>query len=589
LLPYQKLDKKRKKNAFSTIFVIFSLLQCLFYTTIASADALVQSQATKAATIIEFFITDKGVRAELEIGETSVASFKNLLPDPIYQKFGFGDLPLRERLAIFYTQDLALLTKNKQPLQGELLSMQPSTRILRDPINGTPLSNQDAAPEIIKVTLMYHFEEGTLPKELVFISPPVRDIGFVVYHNNVAVNDFRYLGSGYQLNLDWEDPWYSRFSSRSLRRQYFSPMSGFIYVEPFEVRKEIIARPRDLQRWVDLGLEGKKIISVDMQGQIKEKVAAFLSDHHPVIIDGKPTKGILDSINFIQRTLTSSRVIDPPQPVNVDAAIIGAIFVYPRSGLPQRVKMDWDLWDDRIQKIPVSAVDQAGPLPTFLDPSWRTLEWNNYLKNPIVPTLNEVALPASAWQILLRNMLPFIGTALFLSLLWFGVKAKNKQSFIAPFSVVVLLLVTGASVALLGRANKPAQQQAHMIVGDLLHNIYRAFDYHDENEIYDVLAQSVDGALLTDIFLETKHSLVLANQGGARAKVKDVVLEALTLKSAKQKDGFTAEATWTVQGSVGHWGHIHQRSNRYQALLNIRVSEQQWKLQKMTVIQEERL
>jgi hypothetical protein len=44
-----------------------------------------------------------------------------------------------------------------------------------------------------------------------------------------------------------------------------------------------------------------------------------------------------------------------------------------------------------------------------------------------------------------------------------------------------------------------------------------------------------------------------------------------------------------VHGSVGHWGHIHQRSNRYLAELTVVVDGQQWKLQSMNVLQEERL
>ena len=68
-------------------------------------------------------------------------------------------------------------------------------------------------------------------------------VGFVVYDRGIAVNDFRYLGRQYTLLLDWEDPWYTRFQSRNLRRRYFAPMSGFVYVEPYEVRKEIVVRP----------------------------------------------------------------------------------------------------------------------------------------------------------------------------------------------------------------------------------------------------------------------------------------------------------------------------------------------------------
>jgi hypothetical protein len=71
--------------------------------------------------------------------------------------------------------------------------------------------------------------------------------------------------------------------------------------------------------------------------------------------------------------------------------------------------------------------------------------------------------------------------------------------------------------------------------------------------------------------------------------VKNVQLEALQLKPVEDDNIFSADVNWTVNGSVGHWGHIHQRSNRYQAVLTIVAAQNQWKLQEMTVLQEERL
>ena len=68
------------------------------------------------------------------------------------------------------------------------------------------------------------------------------------------------------------------FRTRNLRRQYFVPMTGFLYVEPFELRKEIIIRPRDLQHWIDLGLEKRETISVEMQPELKRTAAEFLSE-----------------------------------------------------------------------------------------------------------------------------------------------------------------------------------------------------------------------------------------------------------------------------------------------------------------------
>ena len=566
----------------------FILSLVLFQTSLLHADALMVNQSAKASTIIEFYISDQGVRAELEIGLESLEGFKNILPDAVYQQLGYGEEALTQREQIFFKQQLALLGPGNNPLHGEVLAIGPSRKVLRDIISGEVLPIQDEAPEIIRASLLYHFEPGTLPDELIFLAP-TRAMGFIAYHNGVAVNDFRYLASGYTLQLDWQDPWYSKFKTRNLRRQYFAPMSGFIYVEPFEVRKEIIARPKDLQRWLDLGLEGKTTIPIDMQAGIKEKVAAFLAEHQPITINGEDSTGILDSINFLKRTLTSSRVIDPPEPLNLDAAIIGAIFVYPQQGLPKTVTMEWDLWDDRIQQVPVSAVDQAGPLPSFLDPSWSLLEWENFLTNPIVPTLIAIESPTPQWQALLAKSFPLLAVLVMLSLWWLSQAIKSKQSKGLAATVCILVLASCLAAVVLGKSSKPDPEQARAIVSNLLHNIYRAFDYRDESDIYDTLARSVDGELLTDIFLETKRSLVLANQGGARAKVKNVQLDNIELKANDTDNSFTVIADWVVNGSVGHWGHIHQRSNRYQALLTIAVDEQQWKLQTMTVLQEERL
>ena len=568
------------------IFTVLTLI--CFSAPPVFADALMQNQSVNASTIIQYFIDEKGVRVELEIGAESVEGFKNLLPDAIYQQSGYGDTPLTERLQTFFGEDMAIFAQGS-PLQGFMAEIGPSRRLLRDPINGTPLPIQDDAPNVVRVTLIYLFEQAPLPSELTFTAPRGEDIGFVAYHRGVAVNDYRYLAPGYVLKLDWDDPWYSSFNTRNLARQYSAPMSGFIYVENFEVRKEIIVRPKDLQRWVDLGLKGRDSIPVEMQAGIKQKVGEFLARHQPVTIDGVPMEGILDSVNFLERTLTSSRVIDPPEPLSLDAAIIGTIFVYPRDGLPQTVVMDWDLWDERIQRIPVSAVDQAGPLPSFLEPDWRLLEWTNYLKNPIVPALNVVEVPIASWRVILHKLLPLLIALSVATILWLLVNTRRHRSRRAPAYLTVLFVGASLAAAQLGGTNKPNVDRANAIVGDLLHNIYRAFDYREESDIYDVLATSVSGELLTDIFLETKRSLVLANQGGAEAKVKDISLESLEIQPDASQGRFTVQADWTVHGSVGHWGHIHKRSNRYVAELTVAVDGDQWKLQQMSVLQEERL
>jgi hypothetical protein len=42
-------------------------------------------------------------------------------------------------------------------------------------------------------------------------------------------------------------------------------------------------------------------------------------------------------------------------------------------------------------------------------------------------------------------------------------------------------------------------------------------------------------------------------------------------------------------GSVGHWGHIHQRQNQYQARLHVAPIEGEWKLVGLDILEEKRL
>jgi hypothetical protein len=231
-----------------------------------SADAIVRSTAMFADTIAEYFVEEDHVRLELEIGEADIDSFRNLLPDQIYQQLGFGNEPLEDRLRLFMKRDMAVFYKG-EPLPGFVRDMGPATRLRRDEITGEELPTPDEeAVLVIGATLFFPFEGK--PESLTLAAPMttgLANIGFVLYHLGIAVNDFRFLSSGYEVQLDWEDAWYSTFPQRALKRQYDSPMTGFIYVEPFEVRKEIIVRPYDIQQWVDLGLEGQEMIRADQQ------------------------------------------------------------------------------------------------------------------------------------------------------------------------------------------------------------------------------------------------------------------------------------------------------------------------------------
>lgn len=558
----------------------------------AFADAIVRTQAMFADTIAEIYADEAGITVELEIGLADLPSFRNLLPDPIYADMGYEPEPLRDRVGRFFGQDFVIVADDGEPLPGRIVAMGPETRVQRDPITGEPVPVEEGEEEtVVRATLVYAFDEQ--PDTLTFgIGGETGGaaVGFVFYHKAIAVNDFRYLTRSQTVDLDWNDPWYSAFDVRALRRQNFAPMSGFIYVEPYEVRKEIVARPKDLQNWVDLGLEGRDTIPVSMQDELKRAVGEFLRERHTVVIDGEAIEPELARVNFLERTLRTSRVIDPPEELDIDAAILGVIFVYPTvEPLPQKVTMDWDMFSERIQMVPASSVDQAGPLPTFLEPDYATLEWQNFLKFPELPELKAV-IPPPGPLVVAASYLRWLFALALLWALWRLAQRRREagtRTGEAAMLVALLIVVTVGSFWI-SRGASVSGGKANEIVAALLHNVYRAFDFRQEEQIYDVLEQSVEGDLLAQIYLETRRGLELANQGGARAKVKNIEMVELDTR-AGDGGGFVAAATWNVGGSVGHWGHIHERRNQYRAELTIQPVAGTWKLTDLEILEERRL
>lgn len=562
------------------------------------SDPLIIVRAMTATTVAEIYVEPHSVIVDLEIGLADLDAFRNLMPDQIYERLGHERRALRERLGRFFREDLTIATADGRPLPGRVLEMTARPRLQRDEITGEPLPVQDEEAEpTVFAKLVYDLPDGAGPDALIFTPPSFEtlgaaaNVGFVVYHRGVPVNDFRYLGRPETLRLDWSDPFYSRFDNRNLRRQNYTPISAYLYVEPYEVRREIVVRPKDLQRWVDLGLEGAEVIGVEVQEEIKARVAQFLASHGLVLIDGQPAEGTLDRINFIYRTLRTSGVIDPPRDLDVFSATLGVIFVYATDGLPEEVSLEWDLFDERIEVVGAAATDEAGGLRYFLTPGDNVLRWQNFLTNPTIPGLVEVGAPPEGRSsgLVALLLVSLVGLGFLAVRHGRALRAGGRPPLGTVVTAAVLALVVVLALPGVMRSSGVSNEEAAEIIHGLLLNTYRAFDYREEDRIYDTLEQSISGELLTDVYLETRRSLELENQGGARAKVKEVEVLSAESEPLEGATGFAAQGTWNVAGSVGHWGHIHQRRNQYEARFTVEAIDGVWKITGLEILQEERL
>jgi hypothetical protein len=360
-----------------------------------------------------------------------------------------------------------------------------------------------------------------------------------------------------------------------------------------------LIRVKDLEQWMDLGLRGDEYIEVDELGPLKEKIGAFLLAKNPVEVDGELLKPILDRSNFVTVGITGIQIVEQPQRLEISTAIVGVIIAYLTEGMPQQVSVDWELFTDQVQKVPATATDPAGPLPTYLTPDDNIHTWTNFLKNYTPPTVAEVAVKDTVNKL----SIPMGSVAgimiIIIALAWLMQRRRHQQAFRLP----LLMVIVGLSIVVIAfphaqyTVNRPtvlisglSDDESKTIMHSLLKNIYRSFDFRDESDVYDKLALSVQGDLLEDIYLQNRRSFAVKKAGGAQARVKEIeILEADAEPLSSEGKGFSVKAKWTAQGSVGHWGHVHTRKNYYDALVNVQIMDGHWKIISLELLEEKRL
>jgi hypothetical protein len=139
-------------------------------------------------------------------------------------------------------------------------------------------------------------------------------------------------------------------------------------------------------------------------------------------------------------------------------------------------------------------------------------------------------------------------------------------------------------------APKMTDDKAVTVLNSLLKNIYRSFDFREEEDVYDRLATSVSGDLLSEIYLQNRKSMVVTQAGGARARVKEVEILDVDVNNLDDSPlGLLFHAKWTAMGSVGHWGHIHIRKNQYEANISVEPVDGAWKITGLELLEEKRI
>ena len=508
----------------------------------------------------------------------------------------------------FLKQYFRVFLKDGEPLPGEItevdLSEIPQTGVRLD--------------QVMEVGVYYYFH---LPMEqqpdyLTFTQQfggsdaPVPSVMDLILLQKGARLDFPVqIGprSPHSIALDWENPprndrtyWKERREWMKQRREAllgvtsYSATYAYLYLEPREIRFEILVPLLTLETWLPLQREEADYLSVAEQDAMEKALPGFLQEVCHTHIDGVEITAQLDRLDFFTLDIRDFAKKQERKKVGVANARVGMILSFPTKGNFQSASLEWSFFNEvtPLLNTMTYVFDQPGERFFFTD-NERTWQWqspkhasgpqvSSWLSLPPVPSMPTMPLS------LLFLLAAFSGGAFALKrnwkiavpLLvlggWFGWWNPVWQQIVIPHPTK--------------EAPLPTPPEQNKIAEVLLRNIYRSFDYLQDADVYSALSRSADGDYLEKLYLQIKKGLILTEQGGAHSRVRNVQwLESEPTSHPMRAQSFSLSVKWEITGTVEHWGHIHTRRNAYRAELEVKAVDDEWKLVDLEVLDEDQV
>ncbi len=361
----------------------------------------------------------------------------------------------------------------------------------------------------------------------------------------------------------------------------------FLTVEPVEVRAEVLLGLRDFLEPLRIDGGPGSVVPIEVQGAIAARARKMVAETVRVVIDGREAVPLLTRTDFVTVAATGVSTRRQPEREPLDTAVLGVTLAYGVDRPPSEITAGWRVFPTATTVVPAVWTDPTGSERVELTPEEPMLRWSNDLSSYEAPPVRAVEVKPARWPLASLILVGLAASA------WVGpLRLRRWRGVAWGMLAVAIVLYPFArhAVALPGLAGwAPARTETAEVLDALLTNVYRSFDLRDEEAIYDRLAVSVTGEQLSEVYLENRRALELENRGGARARVDEV--EVLEVRSVRRdgEGGFRVDATWTVSGSVNHFGHVHYRQNRYDAAVHIIAVDGAWKIRQIELLDERRL
>ena len=434
------------------------------------------------------------------------------------------------------------------------------------------------------------------------VVPSVMD--FMTLQNGVWQSKPTQLQHGrpHSVTFDWENPpteapknWRELRKKREeeLQRKLgitsYTGLYSYIYLNDREVRHEILVPLLTFEEWLPIKRANPEFLEVAEQDAMRGQIAEWFRNRNPVEIDGIPVKPVLQRLQFFGLDIQDFAQNAEPRRISAYQARLGIILSYPAKAPPNRVNLTWEVFQESAPFLRSIVYDRnANPTEEFFVKDQPDFEWIREGETPAVASFQTDWTPIQSKRKISNVSYGLIGIAFAGGAFTWMLYRNHPQCIPRSLGVAGIWLI-GAFMFKDHEpvANRPLAPDFTKHTAILLQNIYRAYDYGDQSDVYDALAHSVNGPLLDELFLKIQSGLRMQEQGGAIANVQEVRI--VSIKPALDNPE-SLYCKWNVTGTVEHWGHIHTRENQYSARIKLDVSEKgRGRISKFEVTNEKRV
>jgi hypothetical protein len=507
----------------------------------------------------------------------------------------------------FLLEKISLRDANGELYKGQITDMKP----FEIPADGI------AASDMMQHTATYEIEVPfVMPPEFLTIQQDITDANSIVpsemslniHQAGTGLNFTERLlpGGSTTVRFDWKqelaedasdeewDSWFEKQREATLGITSYSSVYSFIYIEPVEMRHEILIPLATLATILPIKHQDPAFVEIGEQDAIREQIRNWLKDQNPVVINGTRIIPEFTRIDFYSLNLSDFAAQAAAQKVSMASGRVGIIMTYKTPDDSIRdVSQSWSTFYSTMTKVPAVVIAYPNSMSKFEFSRFNTAEDNTLTwkcKPEDLPkqisSVEAVYSPKPTMRLLAGSAVLAAAALLLL---------KKTSATVGRVTAGVLLIVAVVawkplSVEIDHPWKSPEElsaDQAKNVFTALHSGLYRSLDFGTEDRIYDALAQTVDGELLEDLYLQLRQSLELRDQGGAIARIRSVEYDAGAAVARKESvvpwPGFQYKSTWTVSGTVEHWGHVHERQNQFDAVFTIEPREGHWKITRMDV------